>query len=94
MNPIEKKEKKENIKNLNYEENYKTQNKNKNFKCEQCNKSYSVKDSLKVHVITIHEKKLNFACTEPNCSKRYINKYKLECHKLTHVKFIIFYFNN
>lgn len=57
------------------------------LKCKICSKNFAVKDSLKVHMITIHEKKMSLICTFENCTKRYFNKYKLECHLRTHVSF-------
>lgn len=59
--------------------------KKKSFLCDICQKAFSVKDSLNVHNLSIHRKKFKFICAEPNCNKKYFNKYKLDCHRLTHV---------
>ena len=52
--------------------------------CKKCNKIFSTPGNLKIHVKTIHDNKLPFKCTFPNCKKEYRRKSELIDHERTH----------
>ena len=52
--------------------------------CKKCNKLFSTLGNLNIHVKTIHDNKLPFKCTFPNCQKEYRRKSELIEHERIH----------
>ncbi|KAJ0059678.1 hypothetical protein NL108_009815, partial [Boleophthalmus pectinirostris] len=48
----------------------------KNFCCQQCQKAFNSLEKLKVHSYS-HTGERPFGCSQPDCSKAFVSKYKL-----------------
>ena len=59
----------------------------KSFKCEICHKSFTTKGNLKCHIKLLHHNIREFICNFPECSKKFINRCRLNIHMRTHVVF-------
>ncbi|XP_060571892.1 gastrula zinc finger protein XlCGF57.1-like [Ruditapes philippinarum] len=54
------------------------------FTCPECGKMFGYKNSLKVHMDSIHVQEKRFVC--PTCNKGFRRKHHLQGHMITHMK--------
>lgn len=58
--------------------------KEEHFKCSICDMGFRGQRLLDLHLRNVHEKNVNYVCTEANCSKAYSTQVDLTRHKKNH----------